>query len=423
MESFVIGVNHRTASLELRGCVAFAPGQARDALVRLHEAHPEQGFVLLSTCNRTELYGTLSSNGASPQECLAGLLLGRTVSSPDLASSLYEMTGKQAILHLFRVAGALDSMLVGEDQILGQVRVAHDEAKACKTTNMFLDVLFRHAVTAGKRVKTETSMSRNSLSLGTLAVKAAQQKLGDLTGKSALVVGSGKMGELALRNLLQAGVSNLYVTVRTKHGKGGGLAEAYPSVSTIDYDRRHELIDHCDIVVSATQCPYFTLKRDLVEESLITNRSHVFLDLAVPRDIDPTVGELPGCSYFDLDQLQMIAAGNHDLRKGEVSRAEMIIGEELADLERWWTHRKAMPTLRRLRVNLRRKWKTAEALMVKRLAAEGAVEDFGPQQWGESYSQLSSDTLDTVFYRLREHCTPEELEVLYRCLDRAFRKW
>jgi len=420
MEAFVIGVNHRSASLELRGCMAFATQGSEDALLRLRARFPQQGFVLLSTCNRTELYGTLTHDGGSPRECLQVLLEtrenSRQYSAQELTESLLEFTGLDAIRHLFLVTASLDSMLLGEDQILGQVKAAYEQAKQLDSINMFLEVLFRHAITAGKRVKSETGISRNSISLGTLAVKAAEQVLGDLRGQGALVVGSGKMGALAVRNLLQAGASPIYVTVRTKHSKRGSLVDDFPGVQTVDYDHRHDVIGSCAVIVSATQCPYFTLKSESVRALELPAKPRVFLDLAVPRDIEPSIAELPDCSYFDLDSLQMMAAENRELRKLEALLAEKIVDEELADLQCWWAHRKAMPNLRRLRVKARRRWVQAEQAMQKRIGKE-------PVDWGKEYSQLAGESLDVLFYRLREHCTPEELHVLYRVIDRAFRKW
>lgn len=417
MKAFVIGVNHRTAPVALRGGLAFAPQQSADGLARLRAAFPAQGFVLLSTCNRTELYGTLAEDGASPRRCLDLLLEHREYDRQERDASLYECQDMEAIRHLFRVTAALDSMLVGEDQILGQVKSAHEEARNLHATNLFLDVLFRHAITAGKRVKSETGISRNSLSLGSLAVRAAAQVLGDLHNQPALVVGSGKMGSLALRNLRQAGASPLYVTVRTKHGPGKSLADEFPELCTVDYNKRHELYDRCSIIVSATQCPHFTIKREDLRQFLTGNQTRVLLDLAVPRDIDPAVADLPGCAYFDLDQLQKVAAENHDLRKAEIQQAEAILAEELMEFERWWTHRKAMPTLKRLRVNLRRRYANAEKAMLLRMAPSS------PQELGKAYSQLAAEFFDVVFFRLREHCSPEELEILYQSLNRAFRKW
>jgi len=423
MQTFVIGVNHRTAPVALRGCVAFAPQQGLDALARLRSRCPEQGFVLVSTCNRTELYGTLSTLGCSPLDCFQILLEPRAVDFDALQPSLYEKVGSEAIQHLFRVTAALDSMLVGEDQILGQVKNAFEHAKKAHATNMFLEVLFRHAVTAAKRVKSETAISRNSLSIGSLAVKAAEQVLGDLSSQQALVVGSGEMGMLAVRNLQQAGVRKVYVTKRSRHAKGEGMAESLPGVLTVDFDKRLDLLQTCSIVVSATQCPSYTLHCDLVRSRIQGEEPRVFLDLAVPRDIDPLVGELPGCSYFDMDQLQSVARENSELRRAELTQAEEILKEEFTDLERWWAHRQAMPTLRRLRVNMRRRWKQAEQTMHKHLDAEGQRATMGPEDWSEAYSKLASENLDVIFYRLREHATPEELDVLYRILTRAFRKW
>ena len=321
-----------------------------------------------------------------------------------------------AIHHLFRVTASLDSMLLGEDQILGQVKMAYEQARNCDASNLFLDVLFRQAITAGKRVKAETGISRNSLSLGTLAVKAAEQVLGDLRGKSALVVGSGKMGVLVVRNLLQAGVSPLFVTIRTKHAQGESLAKEFPGVIPVSYDQRHEIIRACTVIVSATQCPHYTIKNESVRALDLPSQPRVFLDLAVPHDIDPSVAELAGCSYFDMDFLQVMAAENRELRQAEAQQAEAIIAEELNDLQRWWAHHKAMPNLRRLRVKVRRRWAQAEATMRKRIGSE-------PVDWNEAYSKLAGETLDVLFYRLREHCTPDELHVLYRVIDRAFRKW
>lgn len=423
METFVIGVNHKTASLSLRGCMAFAPQQTIEGLRRLKEAFPSQGFVLLSTCNRTELYGTHSLQGGSPEQCLETLLSGREYPASDLLTATYLHSGMAAIQHLFRVTAALDSMLLGEDQILGQVKGAVDSSRKAESLNMFLDVLFRHSITAAKRVKSETTISRNSLSIGSLAVKAAEQVLGDLQGKSAIVVGSGEMGLLAIRNLKQAGVSPIYVTRRTKHALAPSSAEGMPGVEMVDYEERNVWLDRCPIIVSATQCPTYTLKETHVREALQQEQTRVFLDLAVPRDIDPKVGEIQNCAYFDMDHLQRIAQENQGLRAVEKEQAEGILQEEMTELVRWWAHRKAMPSVRRMRANLRRRWNAAEASMLKRKSVESSQIPPVVADWQKAYSDLAGEVLDIAFYRMREHASPEELEVLYRVLNRAFRKW
>jgi len=424
MRAFVIGLNHKTAPPEIRGKVAFAPQQSREALARLKARFPGCGFVLLSTCNRTELYGSVANRESMPS-CLEVLLEGRDIELLSLQNYIYSLEGITAIRHLFRVSAALDSMVLGEDQILGQVKESLDWSQEVNASDLYLDVLFRHAITAAKRIKTDTGIARHSLSLGVLAAKACEKELGSLQGRSALIIGSGKMGVLAARNLVQAGISRLWMTRRSKHSREDNAPVDDLPVVMIPYDERHQWIPQCDVVVSATQCPFYTLKKEHVQTKSLDQGSTVFIDLAVPRDIDPQIQDIPGSACFDLDALQKISLGNMELRQSEVLEAERILESTILDFERWWIHRKAIPMLRRVRANIRNNYRSAEVAMIKRLRKNGlSMEDGQMEAFLRSqFESLAAESFDTLFFRLREHCNPDELHILYACLDRAFRKW
>lgn len=320
-----IGVSHRNAPLELRERLYLADGQAT-------ELAQELGGVVLSTCNRTEIYLI----GGDREEARRAL---ERRSGLELDGSLAAWEGGEAVQHLFRVAAGLDSLVPGEGQILGQVREAYEAALGAGTTGPVLNRLFEDALHAGKRVRTEARLHEMPESVAESAVELAARELGGLDGKRALLFGAGRMSELAARGLKERG-AEVIVSSRTLEsaqelaGRLGGRAAPFDAIAL-------ELID-ADLVISATRCPYPILHAEAVRPR---EKPLVLIDIAVPRDLDPEIGKVEGCTLHDIDALGDGLVG----REEDVREAERIVAEEAARFADWLRSRDAAPVIAALR--------------------------------------------------------------------------
>jgi glutamyl-tRNA reductase len=332
-----IGVSHRNAPLELRERLYLADGQAT-------ELAQELGGVVLSTCNRTEIYllGGDRDEARKALERRSGL---------ELDGSLAAWEGGEAVEHLFRVAAGLDSLVPGEGQILGQVREAYEAALGAGTTGPVLNRLFEDALHAGKRVRTEAKLHEMPESVADSAVELAARELGGLDDKRALLFGAGRMSELAARRLKERG-AEVIVSSRTLEsaqelaGRLGGRAAPFDAIAL-------ELID-ADLVISATRCPYPILHAEAVRPR---EKPLVLIDIAVPRDLDPEIGNVEGCTLHDIDALGEGLVG----RDEDVREAERIVAEEAARFADWLRSRDAAPVIAALR-------KRAEEIRAEELA-------------------------------------------------------
>lgn len=337
------GISHHTAPVEEREALAFSTGELRAALARLKQ---ELGAaVILSTCNRTELYTVV---GAAEDACRLVPLLLRLRGARVDPSRFYVLTGLEAVRHLYRVAAGLDSMVVGESQIQGQVRDAFSLATDADCVNGLLSRLFHTALAVGKRARRETSIGRWAASVGSAAVALARQVLMGLEGRTVLVVSAGATGKLAARALTEAGAARVLMTNRT-YARAVEVARSLGG-QPVPFSRLPEALAQADIVISATGAQGFVLGPQQVAPALAgrDGRPLVFIDLAVPRDVDPAVGELEGVHLYDIDDLQEVAApqGTHlrDLR-----RAEAIVEEEVARFQEWWQSLDVVPVIAALR--------------------------------------------------------------------------
>ncbi|NJD04571.1 MAG: glutamyl-tRNA reductase, partial [Ruminiclostridium sp.] len=329
MNVFVSGVNYRKASLEIREKLSFTATEQGVVLKEIKKLHSVDECILLSTCNRTEVYIFSDSSSFNNEVVEMLLCKSKGLDIYEFKKYFYFYSSAKAVMHLFKVASGLDSMVLGEDQILGQVKSACETAMEAGTSGSILNGLFREAVTAAKKVKTYTGLSKNSLSVASLSVKLLTDFFGGiLENKSALVIGTGNIGKLTLKNLISKGIGKIYVTNRT-HGTAEDLSKGLPSVQSVEYNDRYSIINVCDIVISSTASPHYTITRDMLEKSLTCVRQRVFIDLAVPRDIDVSIKEMPAASYFNMDDLQMSVDRNIDNRLLEVSRAEEIIDRSI----------------------------------------------------------------------------------------------
>lgn len=351
----VLGINHETAPVEVRERFVFTPTEARAALAALTGQGAFREAVLLSTCNRTELYGYATGErpAADAADAARALLAGQAgMAAEEAEGYLYRRSGADAVRHLFRVATSLDSMVVGEAQIQGQVRDAYVTAHALRAERVVgpvLGRLFETALSVGGRVRSETKLGAGAASVPSAAVELARKIFGRLAGRRALILGAGQMSELALECLAGDGVDDVVVANRTP-GPGAALA-AKVGGRTAGYDELPALLRDADIVMSATAAPHYMLTRAHVDAAFPRGRAEPLLivDLALPRDVDPAVGELKEIFLYDMDDLRQIVDDNRHQRESEVPAAETIVEAAVGEFWGWYASLDVVPVLRAMR--------------------------------------------------------------------------
>ena len=344
-----LGVSHKTAPVALRERLALPEGRAARIMGDL-TARPEiHEAVAISTCNRTELYIVAADPVEAENLVLAELSRQAGIRPTELLGRLYSLRGEDAVRHLFSVAAGLDSMIVGEAEVQGQVKRAYELALVEGATGPISNRLFRDALGAGKRVRTETALGRSRVSVSTVAVDLARDVLGDLETRRVLVIGAGENGELTAKALAERGVRTVFVANR-RYDRAIGLAQRFGGKAVRFDDLPAEIVD-ADIVVACTSSPHQIVGAD--ELAVVTEqrggRPLLLIDIAVPRDIDPRVRELPGMTLYDMDDLQRTVARNLDVQEAEASRARTVIDEELQRFDRWLSTLDVVPTIAALR--------------------------------------------------------------------------
>ena len=341
-----IVLSHRTAPVALRERLAFTPEEMPGALAVLRERFG--GGVILSTCNRMEAYVTAA--GSESQDDLAGAILRLKGFPSDEAQPAFgRLTGMHAVRHLCRVAAGIDSMVIGEAQIAGQVRDAMLTAEEQGALDPTLRRLFHSAVGVGRRARNETAIGRETVSVSSTAVQLAQRLLGDLSTLTVLLVSAGEAGKLAARHVQEFGANRLLVTNRSPErarelvAKLGGRA--------IPFGELGDALAEADVVLSSSAAEHYLIDRAMVEAALHRRgeRPMLFIDIAVPRDVDLAVAELPGVHLYDIDAIQAIAGENLKTRSGEVDKVEHIVEEETSRFAEWWRAREVIPTIAALR--------------------------------------------------------------------------
>jgi glutamyl-tRNA reductase len=332
MDLVVIGINFRTAPVALREKVSFASKAASAVLAQLRAAFPSYEFVLLSTCNRTELYAAGPDIEAQTESLFRELLEGVGPSHDDIREHSYVQTRIQAARHLFAVASGLDSMVVGEAEILGQVKQAYGLAIEAESSGERLHPLFQNAFRVAKQVRTQTDLCRGRVSVSSIAVEFVEKVFDELGTKTVMIVGAGETAELVLRCLLEKGAGEVLVLNRSQP-KCQSLAEKYGG-HALAFDRLGEHLPRADIVMSSTSAPHCMLHTALVRKAMRSRqgRPMLLMDLAVPRDIEAGACELENVYLYDIDDLQKIAAENLARRQSEVEKARRIVREGAAEL-------------------------------------------------------------------------------------------
>jgi glutamyl-tRNA reductase len=354
MQIVQVGLSHQTAPVEVREQLALAESAIPDALGILC---PDDGCgpgyalegAILSTCNRLEVYAVTECADRGRQDLRDYVM--RVTGTPQALFDVYLQVreGEAAISHLCDVACGLDSLVLGESQIQGQVADAYQMAMSHGAAGPVINALFRTALQAGKRARTETAINQHATSISHVAVELSLQIFDDLATKTALLVGAGEMAELAAKNLVDNGVGTLLVVNRSA-GRAAGLAKEYGG-EALGWDRLTQALWKSDIVISSTAAPHPILRRDIVSAAMRMrrNRPLFVIDIAVPRDVEPGVGKLTNVFLYDIDDLRQVLEANLEQRQREIPRVQSIVGEEVAGFLAWLRARGVVPTIVDLR--------------------------------------------------------------------------
>ncbi len=348
-ELLAIGVSHKTAPLELRDRLALTEGRAVSVLGELAGVDEIQEAASISTCNRTELYLYAADGVAAESRALAALAREADTRPTELVGHLYSLRGGEAAEHLFGVTAGLDSMIIGEAEIQGQVKRAYELALVEGATGPVLNRLFRGALAAGKRARTETAISVRALSVPQVAVEQAQRTIGELGSRRVLVVGAGETAELTARALAARGVEAVFIANR-RHDRAIGLAQRFGG-RAIRFEDLPEEMAEADIVAASTSSPHHVIEHDALTEvmEMRDGRPLLLIDLAVPRDIHPSCRDVPGVRLYDMDDLQELVERNLSSRQAEAQRVRSLLRAELARFERWLAIQDVTPTIAALR--------------------------------------------------------------------------
>jgi glutamyl-tRNA reductase len=350
MQLLLVGINHHTAPVDLRERVDFSARGVADALRALAARGSTREAVIVSTCNRAEVYAVCEDEAASRADLERFLGEFNEVPRTDLAPHLYVLVDLEAARHLFRVAAGLDSLVVGEPQILGQVKGAHAAAGDAQTVGPVLNRAFHASFAVGKRVRAETGLGAGAVSVSYAAVALARKIFGDLAGMSVVVVGAGEMGKLTALHMKSQGVQHVTIVSRTM-AHAARTAEAIGGASAAPWDDLEAAIGASDIVITATGAAAPILTKARVEAIMRPrrNRPLFVIDIAMPRDVEPEAGEIEQVFLYNVDDLQATVRENLARRASEVSRAEAIVGEEVDRFGAWLRSRGAIPTVVALR--------------------------------------------------------------------------
>ena len=348
-ELFVVGISWRTAPVAVREKLAFRDEEIADTLRALTAAHPVAEALLVSTCNRVEVYGVARAGADATGPVRRFLAEQRGLATTELADAIYDHRGAEAVRHVFRVASSLDSLVLGEAQILGQLKAAYSAAGGAGTSGPVLGRCLERAFGAAKRVRTETAIARGAANISTVAVDLARHVFSELTGKRVLVVGAGKMSRLAARHLYASGADQIVVTNRSP-AKAEALAAEIDGLAK-PWDELPALLAQADVVISSTGAREPILTVPLFKKVAKARRWKpiVVIDIAVPRDADPRIAELDGVFVYDIDDLEKVVAANLAGRAKAADQAGRIVEHEASQFEHWLRTQGVVPTIKALR--------------------------------------------------------------------------
>lgn len=402
----IIGLNHQTAPVELRECLAREIDNAEKVLDNIREDRNIHEGLFLSTCNRIEVLFTTNNMNTAERKIIHSLCAIGNLNKEQLQPSLYRYEDKFAVRHIFRVASSLDSLALGEPQILGQVKDAYRLALEKNTSGVIINRLMHRAFHAAKRVRTETGISDSAISISYAAVNLAKKIFYELKGRRILLIGSGEMAELAARHLIGQGAESIVVANRT-FNKALQLARLYNG-SAVSFDELSSEITQCDIIISSTAAAGYVIHYETIKGLLRKrrNRPLFIIDIAVPRDADPKINELGNVYLYDIDDLKSIIEENINQRRQEAVKAERIIEEEVIKFDKWLKELAIVPTIISLKDKLE---KIRQKEIKKSLASLGEM----------SAEQIK--TLDILTKSLIEKVIHDPILILKKGSDRPSR--
>ncbi|MEK6599321.1 MAG: glutamyl-tRNA reductase [Deltaproteobacteria bacterium] len=345
MNLIVVGLSHKTAPVEIRERLSFPAQTIGEPLNRLCTAYEINEGVIISTCNRVEVFAVTRDIEKGLWQVKKFLSEYHNIPLEGLDKHLYAYTSEDAVRHIFRVSSGIDSMIIGEPQILGQVKDAYGYALQHKTAGVIMNKLFHKAFSVAKRIRTETKIGSSAVSVSYAAVELAKKIFGTLEGKTAMLIGAGEMAELAARHLLSSGVQEIIVANRT-YEKAIEMAKGFNGTPIMFREFTHYL-KKVDIVIASTAAPKFIIHPEQIEEVIKErkNRSMFFIDISVPRNIDPLINNIDNIYLYNVDDLQGVVEANLKERAKEAKEAEAIINEELGNFHRWVKSLDVVPTI------------------------------------------------------------------------------
>lgn len=375
---YCIGINYKKVPLAVRGMAAVTEPERHSLWRRLSEERAVEGMVALSTCNRTELYFCGGKESVLKTERVLAQL--KRITKETLLGHIYVYAGEQALRHLFVVCCGLDSMILGEDEILRQVRESYGAALREKTDCRMINIAFQGALHCAKCIKTDTLLSKTSVSYGTLAANQIEAFLGGKEGGVLIVGITGRMGQILAKNLYSKGIRRITGTSRSH--KAADLEAFLPGdIPIVDYLNRYDYLEDADVVVSATASPHYTFTSEKVRASFRTQKQRLFLDLAVPRDLDTEIAGLSGCRLFDIDDFQKMAEANNVAKLKEADKAEQILSEKLDE--------------------------TKKNICISEFAASGS----------KRFLCLKEQKFGSVFYLLKERLSGSQFQALVEAME------
>src|SRR4051794_23511294 len=415
MPLIAVGVNHRTAPVDVRERLSVAPAQMPETLDELRALDGIDGATVLSTCNRVEAIVSAREDVIEP---IVDWLTRRAgTARSELEKHVYILRHADVLKHLFRVASGLDSMIVGEPQIGGQVRAAFLASRECGTLDSLLSQVFDQTMRVAKKVRTDTGIGEHAVSVPYAAVELARKIFGELHGLQVLLLGAGEMGELTAEHLSAFGLEQIFVANRS-HDRAIELAERFHG-QAVKFEGIEPYLATCDIVIASTAAPHFVVETDHVHRALATRRRrNLFLiDLSVPRNIDPEIASIDGAYLYNIDDLQQVADANRELRMQKAGEAEEIVEREVEGFRRRLVAQDAVPTIVELQGRLE-DIRTHE--LEKCLRRMGPMT---PEQRG-AIEQLSTQLVNKILHypilQLKEAEEPAERETLRKTIRKIF---
>ncbi|MDY3766776.1 MAG: glutamyl-tRNA reductase [Lachnospiraceae bacterium] len=399
----MIGIDHSKANIDVRCIFSFTKKQMAEVLPKIRDQKGIHGCVMISTCNRMELW-------VSCEEELSFSLCELLCKLREVPFDLYgpyftERKEKEAVAHLFSLSCGLKSRILGEDQIITQVKDSLAFAREQYVTDNVLEVLFRMAVTAAKKVKTEVTLAIANQSVIHQAIQVLRQRGYEIAGKKCMVIGNGAMGKLAASTLQQAG-ADVTVTVRQYRS---GIVDIPRECKRIDYGNRMELFPECDMVVSATASPNYTLKRECVDRVEVAHEM-ILLDLAVPRDIEPSVGEVEGIQLFDIDDFHI------DIQSGQlqenIEKAQKILDEQMEEFYQWYECRDVIPKIQEIREKAVEDFSWRMQKIVRELPVEENEREKLKEQMNSAAGKVIAKLLFELRGKVSQENFRESIEVL-----------